>query len=144
MLGKDATHHAHAFLQDGARISHPVLRFLVLVGGKHGGHDEDVGHEVGKQHEEKQELETLENNDVYFQQRLDESRFLAESGEAQQLEQPENADDFDDPGVRVRTLHAAKSVTNIGGGKEAGRDLSRMISVKGMVPRTSRMNQPRR
>jgi hypothetical protein len=45
--GKDATHHAHAFLQDCAGISHPVLNFVMLVGGIHGGHDEDVGHEVG-------------------------------------------------------------------------------------------------
>ncbi len=116
----------------------------MLVGGKHGGHDEDIGHEVGQQPEEKQELEAFENNDVYFQQRLDEPRFLAESGKTQELEQPENADDFDDAGVGIRALHAAKSVTNIGCGKEAGRDLSRMISVKGTVPRTSRMNQPRR
>ena len=48
MLGKEGTHQAHAFHEYGARISHPILRFGVLVGGKHRGHDEDIGHDVGE------------------------------------------------------------------------------------------------
>jgi hypothetical protein len=52
-MGKGATHHAHSFLQYSARISHPVLGISVFIGSEYGGHDENVGHEMSKQAEEK-------------------------------------------------------------------------------------------